>query len=251
MTRVTPLAILIFGCLSVVAAADDGNPHSQPAVQLRGIVRPLKVATISSEFSVRASRVTVKEGQAVVQGELIIEFDCRRLQAELEAALADQREMTVTLDANTFLAKRQAVSAQDVDIAAARVAKAQASVQALRVQLEQCRIYAPFDGRIVSVAIHEHELSGPGKPLATIIGNSDLEIGLIVPSAWIRRIPSGTVLPFTVDETAETLNVRIVRTAAVVDAVSQTAMVSAVFESPSPDIIAGMSGTARLNGDGK
>jgi RND family efflux transporter MFP subunit len=195
--------------------------------------------------------VTVKEGQAVEEGELLIEFDCRRQQAELDAALADEREMKVTLDANAILAKRQAVSTQDVDIAAARAAKAQATVGALRVQLEQCTVYSPFPGRVAAVAIHQHELSGPGRPLATIVGDSDLEVGLIIPSNWLGRIKPGTLLPFTVDETGETLSVRVVRTAAVVDAVSQTAMVSAVFESPNTNIIAGMSGTARLQSHGE
>jgi membrane fusion protein, multidrug efflux system len=221
------------------------------AAKFRGVVRTLRQATISSEFSARAKRVNVKEGQAVKENELLIEFDCRRQQAELEGLLADQREMKVTLDSNTYLAKRQAVSTQDVEVAAARVAKADASVAALRVQLEQCEVYAPFAGQIAALPIHEHELSAPGRPLLTIIGNSDLEVALIIPSSMVMIMKEGTKLAFTLDETGQTIAVRIARAAAAIDTVSQTAMVSAAFEGAMSNVLTGMSGTARLPSNGE
>lgn len=238
---------VIFAIAGILPAAPlRAGDADGPIFPIRGVVRTLKLATISSEFSARVAKVAVAEGGDVKQGDLMIEFDCRRQQAELEAALADEREMKVTLEANTYLAKRQAASAQDVDIAQARAAKAGASVSALRVQLEQCKVFAPFSGRVASVAIHEHELSAPGRPLATIVGDTDMEVGLIVPSKLLSQVKAGSTLPFTIDETGETLAVRVVRTAAMVDAISQTAMITAVFIEPKPRVIAGMSGTAQL-----
>lgn len=242
---ITALTLSSLG-LAVEASADA----AQATKEFRGVVRTLARATISSELSAKVKRLGVREGQFVAQQELLIEFDCRRQEAELEALLAELREMRAGLESNKYLAKNQAASILDVEISAARAAKAEAAVASLKVQLEQCEVHAPFAGTVSTLSIHQHETSAPGRPLLTLIGNTDLEVALIIPSSLVMSVTEGTRLAFTLDETGETLPVRIVRSAALVDSVSQTAMVIADFDGVFFNVVTGMSGTARLVKDG-
>jgi membrane fusion protein, multidrug efflux system len=229
------------------AAAITPPPSKEP---VRGIIRAVETAMISTELTMRASRIGFLEGERFKKGDVLVEFDCRKPRAELAAAEAQHHEMKLTLDNNRVLQRAQAVGRHDLDISASRVTKAAAEAEALRVRLDQCRVVAPYDGRILDLSLHALETPQPGKPFIGIIAERDLEIELVIPSQWVRWLTVGAPLTFSVDETGSAYPASVKRMGAAVDPISQTIKIVAVFSLPAAAVLSGMSGTAEFTKPG-
>ncbi|MDH3742250.1 MAG: HlyD family efflux transporter periplasmic adaptor subunit, partial [Hyphomicrobiales bacterium] len=188
-----------------------------------------------------------REGDSFRAGDLLIAFDCRRYEAELKGSLADLDARQITQKSNETLLARNAIAKHEVLLSKAEVTKAGAVVEQLRTRLDQCEVRAPFDGQVSEVMVNEFEFPKAGAPLIKVISSADLEIRIIVPSDWLSWLKVGEMFRFTVDETAETIDGKIVRRAASVDAVSQTVTLFGIFVDPSANIIPGMSGSAIFN----
>ncbi len=222
------------------SAADDDE------VPVRGVVRALDQSALSTDLVARVLTIGFREGEAFKAGDLLIAFDCERYRAEAQSAEAVHREMQLTLNSNMHLQKFSAVGKSEVEISRARVDKAEAEARSLQSRLHQCEIKAPFDGRVAELSINAHEQPQTGKPFLVIVGNSRLEIELILPSHWLTWVKPGLEFAFKVDETRHAYKARVLRTGAAVDAVSQMIKVIAVFEEPVSDVLPGMSGAAQF-----
>jgi membrane fusion protein, multidrug efflux system len=217
---------------------------------IRGIIRAVETAMISTELTMRVARVAFMEGERFKKGDALVEFDCRRPRAELAAAEAQHHEMKLTLDNNRVLQKAQAVGRHDFDVSMSRVVKAAAEAEALRVRLDQCRVIAPYDGRVLELSLHAFETPQPGKPFIGIVAEGNLEIDLVVPSQWVRWLVVDAPLVFAVDETGTVHLARVKRIGASVDPISQTIKIVAVFDQATSAILSGMSGTAEFSKSG-
>jgi membrane fusion protein, multidrug efflux system len=216
----------------------------RPDAPVRGVIRAIQQASISTELSVRVAAIHVREGDAFNAGDKLVEFDCRRQIATVAAADAQQQEMQLTVDKNRMLLRTQSVGKNDLDVSETRLAKARAEADALRSQLDQCVVVAPFRGRVSDLTLQVHETSQPGKPFLGLIAHERLEIDLIVPSDWVRRVGTGKAFSFRVDELQRTVNATVVRTSPAVDPVSQTIKLIAAIDNGTGTILPGMSGTA-------
>lgn len=232
---------------SVAAPAIGADAVSEPMLA-RGVVRPVDEATISTDLQARVASIGFKESAAFKAGDTLVEFDCRRHRAELAAADAQKREMELSLDNNLVLNEHRAIGKHEVAISRARVEKAAGEAEALRARVDECRVVAPFDGRIAELAIHVHETPSPGKPFLKIIADTALEIELIMPSDALRWLRQEQSFTFVVDELKRALPARVIRIGAAIDPVSQTVKVMARFDGAEglADVLAGMSGAAEF-----
>lgn len=227
----------------VAQATFDRKP-----LPVRGLVRPLNQAAIATDLAARVSAVGFKEGESFAKGDVLIAFDCERQEAELAAIRAQHREMKLALDSAAYLDKRGAVGKLDVEVSRARVDKAAGDVAALEARIKQCKIIAPFNGRVAELLIHAHEIPAAGKALISVVDETTFEIELIVPSHWLRTLAIGEAFKFSVDELDQTFSARLVRLGAAVDPVSQTVKVIGAFEAKPPKVLGGMSGSAVFEG---
>ncbi|MGQ0455523.1 MAG: efflux RND transporter periplasmic adaptor subunit [Hyphomicrobium sp.] len=240
---VSAVAAVAAGSASLAdgASIDDGD------VPVRGVVKAIDQAAISTDVVAPVSKIGFRTGEAFKAGELLVAFDCERYRAEAQAAEAVWTEMQLTVESNAQLEKFRAVGKHDVDISKARVAKAEAEARSLKTRVSHCEIFAPFDGRVADLAINVFEQPQQGKPFLTIVGHGRLEIELIVPSNWLGWIKPHARFAFTADETGRDYAANVVRIGAAVDAVSQMVKIIAAFETPPADILPGMSGVAHFD----
>jgi membrane fusion protein, multidrug efflux system len=247
--KLNKIAIGVIACTSALLQSSM-TLAIQPALPtpIRGVVRPQSQATISTDLQAQVSATKFKEGDRFSKGDVLIEFDCRRTRAELDAAEAQTLEMKLALDNNVALEKYKAVGRADLEISRARVKKTEAEANGLRARLDQCRVTAPFNGRIAELAIQAHEMPAMGKPFLTIIEDQALEIELIVPSDWLRWLRTNTAFNFNVDETKASLPAHVTRIGAAVDPISQTIKVMGLFDADAAagGILSGMSGNAEF-----
>lgn len=218
-----------------------------PQPDVRGIVAAVKEATFTTDLNAPVERITFREGEGFIAGELLIAFDCRRQFAELASLKAHKREMDVALEGNLFLQRRGAAGKRDLETSRARTERAAFDAKALEVRLERCKITAPFPGRVRALHINEHEIPAAGRPLLEIVGTGEIELRLIVPSTWLSWLKTDAPFKFAIDETNKSYDARVKRIGAAVDPVSQTVNVTGHLLAPAPEIRPGMSGGAHFS----
>lgn len=244
-------SVLLVGVVGTLPASSDGMP-SDSAIDRgsleapRGIVISRSKAVVGSELMARIIRLPFSDGEHFVAGDTLLEFDCRRYKAELDAARADQRAAQLSVKENTELRRHRAVGLNELEISQAKLAKAKASADALAVRLSQCTIVAPFSGRVVEKIVNEFEIPKANEPLLKIVDDKSLEIELIVPSDWLAWLRIGEAFRFRIDETRRTYDVTLSGIGAAVDPISQTIRIKANFSDAPNDVLPGMSGSARF-----
>ncbi len=247
--RSTLAGLLGFLGSALVGAAGAAGPK-EGCLCARGIIRPVQQAAIATELVAVVSKIGFEEGERFKTGDLLVAFDCRKHRAEHASLLAQHREMKSALESNQYLERHKAIGKHDLEISLARVDKAAAEAEALRVRLDLCEIKAPFNGRIAELTINQFEIPAAGRAFLTIIEDGKLRIELILPSNWLRWLREAARFEFEVDETKSILAGRVVRIGAAVEGVSQTIKVIGEFDAHgpgTPGILPGMSGTARFS----
>lgn len=238
-------ACMLYANAPIATAAEPAAIVEKDTV--RGIVRAVHTAMISTDLQARAARITFQEGEKFTKGDILVEFDCRKQRAELASAEAQQLESNLNLDNFKVLQRVQAAGRHDLEISQARVAKATAEADVLRAHIDECTVIAPFDGRILELALHEHERPSPGHAFIGLVADGALEIDLIVSSKLTPVLKAGTEFTFFVDETQSSEIAVITRIGASVDAISQTIKIAARFKSPASGVLPGMSGIGQFD----
>ncbi|MCI4662527.1 MAG: efflux RND transporter periplasmic adaptor subunit [Neomegalonema sp.] len=215
--------------------------------QVRGVLKASKVATLASETGARILDRPYSVGDAVEAGAVIVSFDCRRIEAEKKAAIAEQRSAHSELKQQRTLKSYGATGAMDVQLAEAKAAAANARLEAIDAEKSTCEITAPFAGRVSDVYAYPHETVSAGQEILTLIGSQDLEIDLIVPSIWLRWLRPGEPFTFVIDETGTAHTAQVLRVGARVDPVSQTIQVIAQLVEQPELVLSGMSGVANFD----
>jgi len=227
-------------------ASISADSNETARTQARGVLRAKQQATLSSELAGRVLELPFSEGEAFDKGAVLVRFDCSAYQAQLNAAEAATRAAQQQLNHTERLAALNSVGEFEVAMAQAKRAEAAAQAQVYRVQVNRCSIAAPYAGKVVSREVQPFESVASGAPLLSIVDNSKLEIHLLVPSGWLSQLKPGSQLQFIPDETGQALQATIKRLGARIDEGSQTLLVIAELPTDSPDLLAGMSGTAEF-----
>lgn len=213
---------------------------------MRGVVKAAKQAVLYAQVQGRISRLPYKEGQQFTKGATLVQLECDKYRAELAAAEAEYDGKNKMFQNNKALAELNAVSTLDVEVSEADAKKASATKRIAEINVRGCHLTAPFSGRVVGVMVNEHEHVFPNDKLLSLLDDKSLEIDLVLPSsalAWLKRNAAFT---FTVDETRREYAATVRDIGANVDPASQTVKVTGVFEALPPDVLSGMSGSAKF-----
>lgn len=250
--RVNGIVIAVL-LLSVVVPQMSWPKGERPAAVvrsgngvMRGIVKAATQAMLYTQIQGRVSQLPRKEGERIEKGETLVQIDCEKYRAELAAAIAEHQAKDKTFANNKELTKLNAVSTLELEISEAEAKKAQASIRIAEINVASCRIAAPFSGRIAGVMVNEHENVFPNDKLLSLLDDTSLEIELVLPSsslAWLKRKARFT---FTIDETRREYQAKVKEIGASIDPASQTVKVIGAFEKLSPEVLAGMSGSAQF-----
>ncbi|MEQ9903662.1 efflux RND transporter periplasmic adaptor subunit [Pectobacterium aroidearum] len=249
------LALCLF---AFTAHAQTSDPllaipaHDTPSLtptdnQARGILIAVEQATLSSELAGRIVEIPFREGESFKKGDLLVRFDCSIYQAQLAAASAATRAAEAELSQNQQLAQMKSVGRHAVSLSAAHFAQAQAESQVYQIQVNRCRITAPFDGQVVKRRAQAFESVAQGAPLLDVVNNRNLEINLLVPSRLLSVLKPGLAFTFTPDETGKPLQAKVTRLGARIDESSQTLGLIGTLAHADNTLMAGMSGTAQFS----
>lgn len=233
------------------ALGAGGQPaHSQEPgfnpLEMRAQLTPHRYTTLSAEIPAKINRIGLREGDPFRKGQDLLSFDCALQAAQLDKARAQLGAAENILGGQRKLAELNAVGLVDLKNSEAEVKKAKADVAYLQAMMARCQVQAPFDGRIVEIKAREQQFVQAGQALLEIIDDSVLELEFLVPSRWLAWLAPGHAFAVRIEDTGRDYPVRLVRTAARVDPVSQSVKAVAVVDGQYPELIAGMSGQILL-----
>jgi membrane fusion protein, multidrug efflux system len=212
----------------------------------RGVVRAFETATISAELNARIVKLPFRDGDQFQHGDVLVEFDCARLDAEVAAASAAHQAHELAYLNQLNLNHYKAAGLSSVKQTRFEADKAKAELNGLNAKWNTCIIMAPFSGRVVERSANAHEIAQPNQPLLKIVNDSRLELILMVPSSWVSTMRPGTPFTFRVDETGKSYPATVKQIGGAIEPVSQSVRLVGELSAPNASVLLGMSGTAIL-----
>ncbi len=196
-------------CLTLVVAACDEQVVEQEAVvrpvkvhvigkadasarrEYPGSIRAFQHADMGFEVAGRIEEFYVKEGDEVVQGEVLARLDPRDYEADLKAAQANLRKAQSDLRRSNNIYKEDpgAISRETIDTHQRAVDVSKASLAISRKAVEDTKLRAPFSGRMARKLVEDFQNVQAKEPVLILQDTSTLEIEINVPERDVAQAP--------------------------------------------------------------
>ncbi len=180
------------------------------------VVGTLKAASrvvIASKVLATIEEITVRAGDRVEAGDLLVKLDdadlqARKRQAEqaVVAAEATYNEAKREFDRVKSLFEQSAVARSDYDraqrsltVAEADRRRAEEALKESMVMLSYTTIVAPKSGRLIDRLAEPGDLAQPGKPLLVLYDASSLRVEAPVPETLAMKLKVGEALRVRID----------------------------------------------------
>jgi RND family efflux transporter MFP subunit len=240
-------ALLMLALSSAHAAKPAGNadPLDDPNA-IRVLLAPNLETTLSSEMNGTITELRASLGKPIAKSAVIAQMNCAEVQARANVAKAELNMASQNLTAKRSLRDLKAAGDIEVAMASTDVEKAKGALSLSKAQLGYCQVVAPFSGRIAKVYVKPYQTVSAGTPIVDVVGDGALKVRLNVPSALLVKLRSGSRLEITIHETGKTYPAHVSAVNSRVDAVAQTVELEAQFDGTPQDLVAGMSGIARI-----
>lgn len=230
------------------AAEPDRETGTEEEYSVRVLLSAPRAARISSQMRGRVEEIAVDMGDSFNEGDLLVRFACDHQMADQSSDRARLEKARKTLAAQEQLQHLDAVSSLDVELAKVDVKVARAEVEKSEATVSDCRILAPYEGRVVRVNANEYEIVDPGVDLLQIVESGTLKLEALIPSSWLVWLKKGDTFKVIVDELGLAVDAHVTALGSRVDPVSQTIAIQAEIHGNPPDLLPGMSGDARFKG---
>lgn len=142
--------------------------------------RHIKVRALETGY---LEAIPVKEGQSVKEGDLMFRVIPILYQKKADAESAEANLVRLEFGYTKSLYEKKVVSENEVNLAAAKLAKAEAKADLAKAELNFATVKAPFDGIIDRLQQQQGSLVQEGEILTTLSDNSVMWVYFNVPEA--------------------------------------------------------------------
>jgi len=160
----------------------------QPAIQVTGIIKAIKSATITSEATGRITKMNFKDGDTVQKNSVIYELNADILKAQLKLNLASLTLSKLQYKRKAELAEQNAVSTAELDVAKATLQTDEAKVAQIKAQLDQKIIKAPFTGKLGFAKAYPGDYITAGQALVNLQMVNPMSMELTIPEIFSSKI---------------------------------------------------------------
>ena len=211
-------------------------------MESRALVVASQEAILSSELAARIENIAVKEMQRFQKGDLLIQFDCSLYEAQKDVVSANANGALIKLKSDEQMLQMRSIGKYELELSISEYEKAKSELRIAELNVERCKIKAPFDGAVEEVVVNTFETIQPQVELMKIIQTDILELEMVVSSEWISWLTIGHPIKVYIDEIQKDFNASISGIGANVDPVSQTIQLKGTITDASPALLPGMSG---------
>ena len=192
----TPIAVKVSG-----TTENDNSPF----VTASGKIESQNSANVSTRMMGYVTKVHVKMGQKVSQGQLLVSINNTDLQAKKAQVDASILQATAAFnnakkDYERFqnLFAQQSASQKELDDMTSRYEMAKAGLEGAKqmrnevmAQFSYANITAPFSGEVTNTFVKEGDMANPGMPLVSVEGNGLMQVMAMVSEGDITSIKNG------------------------------------------------------------
>jgi RND family efflux transporter MFP subunit len=159
--------------------------------EVPGVIASSRRAILTSRLAAAVVELTVREGDAVRRGAVLVRLEDAALRAALASGEASDQAAARDLQRAEALLAKGAATRNEVENAATAAERARAARVAAREAVADASIRAPFSGRVLRKAASVGDIVAPGQPLLEIEGAGGLEVVASVESAVRERLRVG------------------------------------------------------------
>src|ERR1700745_597305 len=192
----TALATLLVGC----------NEKRDPGFQ--GWVEA-DMIFVSPDESGRVTRLNVREGDAVKQGDQLYSVDDDLQKADLNQNKATLANAQQTFDRANSLSKTGSGTQATLDTAVSSLRVAEARVNTSETRLARRQGFAPVAGTIQQIYFREGEMVQAQRPVLSIMPPSNMKVRFYVSETELPKLSIGDEVKVSCDNCAADLTAKI------------------------------------------
>lgn len=216
-------------------------------ITVNGATAPAEEVAVTSEVAGKIEQILFQEGQAVKQGQPLVQLDNSTLKAERQRLVVEQKLAAKIAERLKGLYEKEGVSLQEYEVAAAEVDKLEADIALVDVQLEKTSIPAPFSGILGLKELSEGSYLSPGDPIIDLVKINPIRIRFSVPEKFSQNINKGRRVDFTVEGIEGMQQAKVIARAAAIDPETRTLEILAEASNPGGKILPGAFASVQLN----
>lgn len=225
-----------------VGTQGSASGGESPNSRFRAVTIARDRAVLSAEMAGKITTIPFSVGNSFQKGDILVSFDCRILEYNQIKAEKDEQGARRKWESISKLEKLSATGRINVDLAYVEYKKAEAEHNSAKTYVDRCSIRAPFDGRVIRLAVQPFENATIGQPVIEIIGSQVVEVESAVPTSVALGLRVGSKFIFKSDQSDFNLAAHIVGVAPVIDPVSQLVSVRGIFDDKNTPVVVGITG---------
>ena len=153
-----------------------------------GVVKAANEMNLAFKTAGQISRIAVKEGDYVREGDVIAELDKKDYMLQLEATQVQYDQLKTELVRLEELYKRNSISANDFEKAKAGLEALSVLLQANKNTIEYTTLRSPVAGYIQSVNFSRSEMVNAGTAVVTLVDVSSVKVETELPASLYLRM---------------------------------------------------------------
>lgn len=216
-------------------------------IEVEGVLVPQKSTVISSSKDGKIAKIHFDDGDIFREGDVLVEYECQDLRAEMEIAEAEKDYTAQKVMRNEKLLKLDIISDIEHLGVKAEEVKAEGQARVIASKMDQCYIRAAYDGRVTKRLANDHEFTRSDRILMEVASMDHLQVEFLLPSRWLRWVNIDAPVTLAVSETGETYQAKISRIHGEIDPVSQSIQMSANLDTHDDPLLPGMSGNITID----
>lgn len=215
------------------------------------VLEPSERTSFTIRQELRVRHVHKHMGESFQKGDLLIEFEDAVPQAFCKKAQAFRERAEALYESKQRLYEKNMIAHSELLEAKADWLASCAELTIAEENLKEATVYAPYDGRVVAVAVHEGEYPGhefylKNKPMLEIVSDQSMLAKVLVPSSEMGHLQCGQDLVITLKETGEEISAVLERIGVLIDPTSATIPVEARVDNQDGHLMGGMMGKGKV-----
>lgn len=177
-------------------------------IMVTGTLLPDEEVDLSFETSGQVVEIMFKEGAHVKKGQLLARVNDKVLRAELRRLSSQLKLANDRVYRQRTLLQHDAVSQEAYEQVKTELATLKAEIDAVKAQIEQTELRAPFDGVIGLRQISVGAYASPTTVVSKLTRYVPLKVEFAVPERYAKDMKPGISLNFSVDGFLQTFPAR-------------------------------------------
>ncbi|HEY5706638.1 MAG TPA: efflux RND transporter periplasmic adaptor subunit [Terrimicrobiaceae bacterium] len=212
-----------------------------PSLKAVGSTAAVQGVTVSTDEPGIVHRIDFESGQAVKEGDLLVQLEISQEQAQLRSAEAQMRLAGANLLRQQNLLKSRVSSQADYDSAQAQYDQAAAKVEEVKALISKKTIRAPFSGVLGIRAVNLGQYLQSGAQVAPLQSLDPIYVNFWLPQQNLGQITAGQLVRVQADGLPNiTFDGKINAVDAVVDEATRNVRVQATLPNPNGLLRPGM-----------